>query len=334
MDCLDYTFRNNKAKISSSNNTTINIKNKNQPKLNEYIYDLENTITLNQEFISNFISINDKLTQPQKNLLKQRIDKIKNYFNLKKNIHNEMNKLNGKILINKQIIEETKRRNDENFLYYRDQIEEFSENVNKKTSLVKQFQKKFSEVEIFIQRECKNPEHNEKYNHWKHFTIVPFMNKNETLLKKKSYLEMIVNKKLNETKNILDENKKLKKEKNIANNKYQKLTNHYDNKIKYYEHNIEIIKMLLNRIYENDKKEMIPPFVKLDISEDELQPINLLEKKNYINGDNIIQYDKQEEESEDDENMKELPPPDEQFLKEGSKNKSWGNISFIEKEDI
>jgi hypothetical protein len=245
-----------------------------------------------------------------------------------------MNKLNGKILINKQIIEETKRRNDENFLYYRDQIEEFSENVNKKTSLVKQFQKKFSEVEIFIQRECKNPEHNEKYNHWKHFTIVPFMNKNETLLKKKSYLEMIVNKKLNETKNILDENKKLKKEKNIANNKYQKLTNHYDNKIKYYEHNIEIIKMLLNRIYENDKKEMIPPFVKLDISEDELQPINLLEKKNYINGDNIIQYDKQEEESEDDENMKELPPPDEQFLKEGSKNKSWGNISFIEKEDI
>ena len=43
---------------------------------------------------------------------------------------------------------------------------------------------------------------------------------------------MIVNKKLNETKNILEENKKLKKEKNIANNKYQKLTNHYDKKIK------------------------------------------------------------------------------------------------------
>ena len=80
MECLDYTFRNNKAKISSSNNNTINNKNKNQPKLNEYIYDLENTITLNQEFISNFISINDKLTQPQKNLLKQRIDKIKKLF--------------------------------------------------------------------------------------------------------------------------------------------------------------------------------------------------------------------------------------------------------------
>jgi hypothetical protein len=308
---------------------------KNHSKLNEYLFDLEKTISINQEFISNFIPINDKLSQNQKNILLERIEKIKNFFNLKKNIYKEMNKLNAKILINKQIIEEVKRRNDENFLYYRDQIEEFAENVNKKTSLVKQFQKKFSEVEIFIQRECKNPEHNDKYTHWKHFTIVPFINKNETLLKKKSYLDMVVNKKVNETKNLLDENKKLKKSKNIANNKYQKLTNFFDNKIKYYIYNIEIIKILLNRIYENEKKEIIPPFVKLDISAEELQPINLLEKKNYINGDNMIQYDKPEEESEDDEHIKELPPPDEQFSnKDGNNDKSWGNISFIEKEDI
>ena len=113
--------------------------------------------------ISNQIPIMQNLTQPQKRVLFGLYQKIEELFNLKKQLRKYQSEINGKILINKQIIEQSKLRNDENNLYYKDRISELQDNVNKKVSLVKQFQKKFSEVEIFVQRECKNPEHYDKW---------------------------------------------------------------------------------------------------------------------------------------------------------------------------
>ncbi len=336
MDCLDYTFRNNKAKISSSNNTTINIKNKNQPKLNEYIYDLENTITLNQEFISNFISVNDKLTQPQKNLLKQRIDKIKNYFNLKKNIHNEMNKLNGKILINKQIIEETRRRNEENYLYYKDQIIELTDNVNKKSSLVKQIQKKFNEVEIYIQRECKNPENINKYGHWSSFTIVPFMNKNESLIKRKAYFDLAKEQKNTKINMLLEENETLKKLRILQSRNNPLSYENYLIKIQSLIDKKERVKeqynIILDIISDNSlNKEAIPPFYKMENFEDEKiesLPISLFDQnKNNTQNQNVNEKNEKKE-------VQELPPPEEEGNNHNSdkKEEAW-NISDIEIQD-
>ena len=75
------------------------------------------------------------LKQDQKRKLMNNFEKIVNYFKTKKQLRLDINEINGKILINKQIIEETRRRNEENYLYYKDQIIELTDNVNKKSSL-------------------------------------------------------------------------------------------------------------------------------------------------------------------------------------------------------
>ena len=54
-----------------------------------------------------------QLKQPEKNKLISSLKKITNYFNEKKNCRKKKNEINSKMLINKQIIEEIKRRRDE-----------------------------------------------------------------------------------------------------------------------------------------------------------------------------------------------------------------------------
>ena len=279
---IDYTFRNTlnnlitnqKANnISKDNkNNTINIENntdierirrKNNLKIQQHISDLENTVSLNQECINNMIPLL-QLNQTQKNKLIASIKKITNYFNDKKAYRKKKNEINSKMLINKQIIEEIKRRRDEGYLMYKEQMTNLSESVTKKTSLVKQFQKKFSEVEIFIQRESQTEEHIDKYGKWKTFTVIPFMKRNEDILKKKCFYEEEVNKKKTEIENLEKENAKLKDKNEIKIN-----LNDNNNMIKeYYEKMIDInkkennlMKCYLNIIAENNfKKEIIPKF--------------------------------------------------------------------------
>ena len=168
---IDYTFRNtfnnlisnqNKNKIIENEEELERNRRKNNLKLQQHISDLENTVLINQECINNMISIL-QMNQADKNKLASSIKKITNYFNEKKKYRKKKKEINSKMLINKQIIEEIKRRRDEGYLMYKDQMKNLSESVNKKTSLVKQFQKKFSEVEIFIQRESQTEEHIKQY---------------------------------------------------------------------------------------------------------------------------------------------------------------------------
>ena len=138
--------------------------------------------------ISFQIPIMQNLTQPQKRVLFGLYQKIDKLFKYKKQLRKTQNEINSKMLINKQIIEQLKLRNEETHLYYKDRITELQDNVNKKVSLVKQFQKKFSEIDIFIQRECKNVENFEKWGHFQTFMITNFMDKNCNLLKLKYVL--------------------------------------------------------------------------------------------------------------------------------------------------
>ena len=234
-----------------------------------------------------------ELKQTEKNKLVANMNKILNYFNEKKNIRKKINEINSKMLINKQIIEEIKRRRDEGYLMYKDQITNLTESVTKKSSLVKQFQKKFSEVEIFIQRECQNDENIEKYGKWKTFTVIPFMKKNEEILKRKCFYEEQVNNKKNnleklEKENMLlkenNENNKINNNKNDMNeinniNKLNKLDNnniinekndkdelskikeYYDKVIDLNNRENELMKCRLNFISDiNTKKAIIPTF--------------------------------------------------------------------------
>ena len=66
-----------------------------------------------------------KVKQEQKRKLMSNFEKIIYYFKLKKKLRLNINEISGKILINKQIIEEIRRRNEENYLYYKDQIVDY-----------------------------------------------------------------------------------------------------------------------------------------------------------------------------------------------------------------
>ena len=279
-----------------------------------------------------------ELKQNEKNKLLSNITKISNYFNEKKNYRKKKNEINSKILINKQIIEEIKRRRDEGYLMYKDQMSNLSESVTKKTSLVKQFQKKFSEVEIFIQRECQTEDHIEQYGKWKTFTVIPFMKKNEDILKKKCFYEEEVNNKKKDIENLEKENELLKEkiEKNKNNNinldnnnnniniindnknEIDKINEYYDKVINLNKKEIELMKCRLNIISDiNFKKSIIPTFKSKN-------PISNLDI-------DVNLFDPKEEEkiNENEEDGQELAPPENDNWFDPEKE---GNISDIEKE--
>ena len=336
---IDYTFRhtlNNLLNNNNSQNKPNNNNNKNQDedlerkrrknslKIQQHISDLENTVLINQECINKMIP-SLGMNETEKNKLLSNVNKILNYFNEKKKIRKKINEINSKMLINKQIIEEIKRRRDEGYLMYKDQISNLSESVTKKTSLVKQFQKKFSEVEIFIQRECQTEEHVEKYGKWKTFTVIPFMKKNEDILKKKCFYEEQVNNKKKNIENLENENNSLKeKDKNInnkiieENSEMNNINECYDKIIELNKKKVELMKCRLNIISDiNFKKSIIPTFKsKNPISNLDID-INLFDPK---------EEEKKNEIEEDDQEL--APPEDDNWIDPENE----GNISDIEKE--
>ena len=311
------------------------VRRKNNLKIQQHISDLENTVLINQECINKMIPASG-LKENEKNKLISNINKIMNYFNEKKMIRKKINEINSKMLINKQIIEEIKRRRDEGYLMYKDQIANLSESVTKKSSLVKQFQKKFSEVEIFIQRESQNDEHLEKYGKWKTFTIIPFMKKNEDILKKKCFYEEQVNSKKKNLENLEKENnlfkEKIEKNKNNrknlnnniiiennfnSNDEVNKVKEFYDKYLDLDQLEIELMRCRLNIISEiNFKKSIIPTFKSKN-------PISNLEI-------DIKLFDpKEEKKNENEEDDMELAPPEDDNWIDPENE---GNISDIEKE--
>ena len=335
---IDYTFRNtlnnliSNSKLNNNNkdNNIIKTENdfdtertrrKNNLKIQQHISDLENTVSINQQCIHNMIPLL-KLKEAEKNKLIASIKKITNYFNDKKNYRKKKNEINSKILINKQIIEEIKRRRDEGYFMYKEQMRNLSESVTKKTSLVKQFQKKFSEVEIFIQRESQTDEHIDKYGKWKTFTVIPFMKRNEDILKKKCFYEEEVNKKKKEIENLEKENARLKDPKEIninlnMNDNNNVIKEYYDKMMDINKKENNLMKCYLNIISENNfKKEIIPTFKsKNPISNLDID-VKLFEPKKTPKIEIV-------------EQIQELAPPeDDNWLDPENE----GNISDIEKE--
>ena len=279
-----------------------------------------------------------ELSQNEKNKLSSIISKISDYFKEKKKYRKIKAEINSKMLINKQIIEEIKRRRDEGYLMYKEQISNLS--VIKKTNLVKQFQKKFSEVEIFIQRECQTEEHIDKYGKWKTFTIIPFMRKNEDILKKKCFYEDKVNNRNKDIDNTQKENVGLKEKKEKINNNNNinvinennndenenknKVKEYYEKLIELNNKKIELMKCRLNIISDiNFKKSIIPTFKSKN-------PISNLD----VNL-NLIDYKEKEAKEEKDDNLEieddgmEIAPPEEDNWTDPINE---GNISDIEKE--
>jgi hypothetical protein len=244
---LDYAFKFHKAKIQS--------KEKDKGKMEEYLFDLENTWNLNIEMLSVMLENTPTLNQDQKKILLLHIQKIKELFLKKKNLRNEKLKSRGKVLMDKQILEEIKRRNEENSCYYQEQMDEIRENLEKKESFIKQFEKKFNEVEIYVQREAKTNQ--DLWERFMQFEIISFINRNEShqrkLIKIKDEMKQIQY----DMNEILKENVELKKRDEYIDmsedydnqkSKYKSLIGLYNSKIKFLERNSEHLRNVLNSL--------------------------------------------------------------------------------------
>ena len=241
---------------------------KNEIQIQHHIFDLEKTISLNQDMINKIIPTLNT-TEKNKKALLNNIQKIYKYFNNKQEYRFKKKNLKSKILMNKQIIQEIKRRKDEIVFMHKDQINNMQNSVNKKGNMVKLSQRKFKEVEIFIQRESKKEENLEKYGKWKNFTLIPFMRKNEELLKRKYFYEMNIKKTKENIDKIKHENDLIKKEKK----ENKKMSINYGNRIKFvescYKNNIKLvdnekalIKVKGRFFYENNSKKLLVPSFK------------------------------------------------------------------------
>ena len=166
---LSYTFRAFRDKMKKSKLDT-----------NNYIYDLDNTMKINLDIIENILPsiLSDKVNE--KNKLKEQLKRIKQLFEKKLNLKKIKNQYQSKILLQNQILQETKRGKEENLNYLDEKSDELINGLEKKLLCIKKFQKKFDEVQIYIQRECLH------FNKWRkkyeEFEILPFILKNENLL--------------------------------------------------------------------------------------------------------------------------------------------------------
>ena len=343
---IDYTFRKNfdllfnKEKKEEVNHLK---HRKNEIQMQQHIFDLEKTISLNQEIINKVITTLN-LSEKEKKSLLNKVEKIYIYFNNKQEYRYKMKNIQSKILMNKQIIEEIKRRKDEIVFIHKDQINNMQNSVTKKGNAVKQFQKKFKEVEIFIQRESKKEEYLEKFGKWKNFTLIPFMRKNEELLKRKYFYEMEI-KKRNENLEKLDkEIKKFKEDKN--NNKLNKITlgnrkkiieNIYKNNLKLCENEKEFLNVISGLLFENNSKKLkIPSFKSKN-------PISNLDVKLNLLPPGIVELELNLKKMESEENKIEEKEPmnkinidinkiNDNFEKEMKKESGEDNDDFIGKE--
>ena len=110
---LSYTFR---AYHDKTKKTKIDINN--------HIFDLENTITINFDLINNIILITDFKNINERNKIKEKFNKIVELYKKRKDLKKNLQESKGKILVQNQILEEVKRNKNENLNNYSDKIDE------------------------------------------------------------------------------------------------------------------------------------------------------------------------------------------------------------------
>ena len=99
-------------------------------------------MNLNLNLINSvFPSIN--LKEEDKNKLIQKFKNLQNLFDKKITLFKKKKDINGKILINNQILEENKRIKNENINSYKEEYEELMTNNIRKELRLKKFHKKF-----------------------------------------------------------------------------------------------------------------------------------------------------------------------------------------------
>ena len=219
----------------------------------ERLSDLENTLDLNIQILKTFYQSckQDQSLKTNQSTLIDAIDKIKKQYLNKKNLFNQLKERKSKSLIELQIYAEKKRKIEEIKDMYLNKIEENEEGLNGKEEHIKKVQKRLMEVEVYIHKLTLNMPDENRRKYYQDFTISDFLDVNNDLARQKDLLTKNVDQIKNDLQATIDENKMLSNkngeensknnDKEIKNNdnkkqneeKLKKLTEQYENQIKY-----------------------------------------------------------------------------------------------------
>ena len=197
---LDYTFLSHRNSLSSTKlGDTIVQK--------DYLFDLQKTLELNMEIL--------KSTIDEKN--KEKYNQMISTFKAKKDLHTRITEQKSKILIEKQIVEELKRKMQENFDCYNDTIKDNEENMDGKEEHFQIMQKKLKEVEIYIHRNSSNQKTSLEKKFYP-FKMSEFLLANTHLKRKKLNLSKEIDEIKKNIENIKTENNGIIEETKANNN--------------------------------------------------------------------------------------------------------------------
>ena len=187
------------------------------PKKNS-LYDLQRTLDINIEILKNFFQ-NTTSAMTLLNQDKQILDKLDKFltkYKRKKEIITKIKEIKSKNLIQSQIFFENKRKLQETLNNCKESLMDNEDAVNNKDEYVKLFQKKFVEVEIYLQRITSDMEDLRRKKYYQNYKMDNFTYLNSILCKKKSNLNIEIDKYKIAKQKLKMENKKiLKEEKNI-----------------------------------------------------------------------------------------------------------------------
>lgn len=250
-----FSYRNIHDKYNFVPKNKIKYTNNNQLIL----HDLSCTLSINLKEISNIKKI-DSLSFNQMEIIQKKISIISELFkNVRKN-HKNKNKLKSKIFINNQLIQDIKKKADEEKMILQIKKNRLKKAIDAKEIEINKYKQKFNEIEIFVRRVSQMDEkYKKKYS---------FFNMDTFILSNINLLQLIKEKK-QEKDNIMDlinainyENKEYKNIYNNANiyinnnerisitrinNNIKDFLSIQNDKNKYFENYIDI----MNKVYKN-----------------------------------------------------------------------------------
>ena len=360
-----------------SNNKNQKIKHQNQKTAKKQnLYDIENTLDINIEILRNYF----KTTTSAMTLLNQdqqiinNLEKIIKINKKKKELLNKIKEKKSKNLIQLQICLEHKRKLEETVEKYKDSLFDNEDAVNNKDEYVKLFQKKFVEVEIYLKRVTNDLPDVKKKKYYQNYKMDNFLLLNTNLNKKKQKIIEDISKYDEEKKKLKSENESIKKEEVVEHKK----DDENENEIKIEKKNLKKKNELVEEKYKKlieDKNNRIKKLK--NFLNDNKSIENIIKNKNEIkNNDSINNIDnikenkntmfkkvevkkvkkernKIETNIEDEENNKSILPKDMTkrmnsfmdlsiVLNDNSKIKEsvnknisrmWGDVSAIERKD-
>ena len=270
---IDYTFASHKHsllsgiheinKSSLSQNNKINFFSfpKQQQNTKNYLYDLKKTFELNYEILKIKLNNNQELSDL--------LYRIENILKKKEEKYKKKKQIKGKILIEKQIQEEFRRKIEENESYFKEQTKSSEEKNLIKDEYITLFLRKLKEVDIFTDRNSQIIGSGfEKYSN---FRIADFVEENTKLFHTKGLLFMDIEEISNNIEEIKQENKLYKIEEKIyiKNKNQNKGTLDYKTKqfIKNYQKNCRVISIRI-KLLKNCIKNMSKTIRFLNVPED------------------------------------------------------------------